>query len=592
MKILKYKWIVPGSLILLTVIAACSKSFLDKPPLGTLNPDILANQQGVEGLLVGAYSILDGTGGRGGGWGSAASNWHYGSVAADDAYKGSDPADVGELVPIETWTITPTNGFLNNKWNACYDGIQRANDVLNVMVIATDMSDEYKNTVTAECRFLRAHYHFELRKVFNKVPYVDETVNLATSSEVTNTEEIWPMIEADLQFAVGNLPETQPQVGRVNKWAAMALLAKAYMFQQKYAEAKPLFDDIIANGKTSGGQKYELVNYYSNFNPAQKNGPESILAAQTSIQDGSSIDWGGDPNGNYGDVLNFPYSGGPGGCCGFFNPSRDLSMAYKTDPASGLPLLDNWYTGLVVSDPQTPYTGTLDPRIDWVMGRKGIPYLDWGPHPGDVWIRNPSADWHFSPKKNVYAKSQTETFTDFGSSYWAPTQLTANNVNIIRFADVLLMAAEAEVQIGSTDKALEYVNRVRARAANPEGWVYKNSDYNAASAKYTTQTTPADNYKIGLYPAGAFANKDYAMKAVMFERRLELAMEGHRFFDLVRWGIAAEVLNPYAQRDGQIIQYKKGSTFTKGKNEYFPIPQAERDLFNQNGERLFQNPGY
>jgi hypothetical protein len=267
-------------------------------------------------------------------------------------------------------------------------------------------------------------------------------------------------------------------------------------------------------------------------------------------------------------------------------------MAYKTDPASGLPLLDNWYTGLVVSDPQTPYAGTLDPRIDWVMGRKGIPYLDWGPHPGDVWIRNPSADWHFSPKKNVYAKSQTETYTDFGSSYWAPTELTANNVNLIRFADVLLLAAEAEIQVGSTDKALEYVNMVRARAADPKGWVYKNSDYNAASAMYVTQTTPADNYKIGLYPAGAFASKDYAMKAVMFERRLELAMEGHRFFDLVRWGIAAEVLNPYAQRDGNIIQYKKGSTFTKGKNEYFPIPQTERDLFNQNGERLFQNPGY
>ncbi|MEJ7682470.1 MAG: RagB/SusD family nutrient uptake outer membrane protein [Segetibacter sp.] len=474
-----------------------------------------------------------------------------------------------------------------------YDGIQRSNEVIRITALATDIKPENQSLYKAEASFLRAFYHMELKKMFNMVPYVDETVTLAKEKEVSNAEDIWPKIEADLQFAVDNLPEKQPQAGRANKWAAMSFLAKAYMFEHKYNEAKTLLDNIIANGKTAKGEKYALVNYFSNFNPAQKNNSETVFAAQNSVKDGSSIDWGGSPNGNYGDILNFPYSAGPGGCCGFFNPSRDLSSAYKTDPATGLPLLDNWFQGPSPSDPVGRYTGTLDPRIDWSIGRPGIPYLDWGAHPGDKWIRNPSADFHNSPKKNVYAQSQTNTYTDVGSSYWAPTELTANQVNLIRFADVLLWAAEAEVQVGDPNKALEYVNMVRARAADPNGWVYKNSDYSAGTATYSTQTTPADNYMIKTYPAGAFADKNYGMKAIMFERRLELAMEGHRFFDLVRWGIADQVLNAYALRDGSIIQYKKGSTFTKGKNEYFPIPQGERDLFNKDGtERLKQNPGY
>lgn len=596
MKILKYKWFIAGSLVIGTAITACKKDFLNRPPLASLNPSVVANKQGVEGLLIGAYALLDGTGGRGtGNWSSASSNWTYGSVTADDAYKGSDPSDVGEIVSFETWTITPTTGGPNDKWNAMYDGIQRANEVLRIMALAKDIQEDDQKLYTAESRFLRAFYHMEVKKIFNMVPYVDETVNLEKQNDVTNTVDIWPQIEADLQFAVDNLPEKQPQAGRANKWAAMAFLAKAYLFDNSkgYPAALPLLNDIIANGKTSKGEKYGLVNYFSNFNPAQKNNSETVFAVQNSVQDGSSIDWSGAPNGNYGDILNFPYSAGPGGCCGFFNPSRDLSSAYKTDPATGLPLLDNWFAGPSPSDPVARYTGTLDPRIDWSIGRPGIPYLDWGVHPGDKWIRNPASDFHNSPKKNVYANSQTNTYTDAGSSYWAPTELTANQVNLIRFADVLLWAAEAEVQMGDPAKALAYVNMVRARAADPKGWVYMNSDYDAASATYAIQTTPADKYFINVYPAGAFADKNLAMKAIMFERRLELAMEGHRFFDLVRWGVADQVLNPYAQREGDIVPYKKGSTFTKGKNEYFPIPQGERDLFNKGGvERLKQNPGY
>ena len=592
MKNIKYKFSIPVILAIIVVFAACSKNFLDKPPLGTLNPQIVATGPGVQGLLIGAYSLVDGEGASGDGFASGASNWTYGGVAGDDAYKGSDPSDVADVAPFEDWTITPTNGAIPQKWNVCYAGIQRCNDVLNTLKIATGIPAADQTTITAQARFLRAHFHMELKKVFGNIIFADETVS-PQNTNVTNADDAWPKIEADLKFAGDNLPETWNQVGRANKWAAESMLAKAYMFEKKYTDAYTLLQSIIANGKTSGGAKYALdQHYYSNFNPAQKNSAESVFAAQTSVQDGSSTDWGGDPNGNYGDILNFPYNGGPGGCCGFYNPSQDLANSFKTDATTGLPLLDTWYTGLNVSDPTTPYVGTLDPRIDWTMGRKPIPYLDWGPHQGDSWIRNPVNDGHFSPKKNVYALSQKGSSTDVGSAYWGPTQLVSNNVNIIRFSDVILWAAECAVNANDIPTAMNYVNMVRARAADPTGWVYANSNYDAPSATYTTQTTPADNYKIGLYTAATFTAAN-ALKAVEFERRLELAMEGNRFFDLVRWGIADPVLNSYYAREKLLRPLKANAHWTAGKNEYFPIPQGEIDNMNADGKvRLKQNPGY
>ena len=591
MKKVNFKILVPVFLALIVMIVACSKQFLDKPPLATLNPAVMASEAGIQGLLIGAYSLVDGEGTAGDGFASGASNWLFGGVGSDDAYKGSDPTDVADGVGIENWSITPTNGALSQKWNLCYSGVQRCNDVLRTLAIASGIPATEVTTITGEAKFLRSYYNIELKKIFKNVIFADETV-VVGKKDVSNATDIWSKIEADLTEAIAKLPESQPQVGRANVWAAKALLAKAYMFQQKYDAAYTLLKDVIANGKTPDGTKYALKSHlYSNFNPAQKNSSESIFAAQTSVQDGSSVAWGGDPNGNYGDILNFPYNGGPGACCGFYNPSQDLANAYKTD-AQGLPLLDTWYNGAWVSDQAAPaYTGTLDPRIDLTMGRKGIPYLDWGNHPGDDWIRNPKADGHFSPKKNVYAVSQRGAFTDVGSAYWGPTQLVANNVNIIRFADVILWAAECAAQAGDLTAAVDYVNQIRARAADKTGWVYKNSDYDAATATYKSQTTPADNYTIALYPS--FPSKDYAVKAIQFERRLELAMEGNRFFDLVRYGTADVVLNAYNTREKVARTYRANSVFTKGKSEYMPIPQGEIDNLNADGTvRLVQNPGY
>jgi hypothetical protein len=396
---------------------------------------------------------------------------------------------------------------------------------------------------------------------------------------------VWPAIENDFKFAIANLPPTQLQaIGRANKYAAEAFLAKVYMFQHKYADAQTLLQDLIMNGVNSGGKKYDLKNYADNFNPATQNSEETVFSTQSSVNDGSvtAYNWG---NGNGGDVLNFPLGGPGGGCCGFFQPSQYLVNHFKTDAVTGLPDLDNFNavdvkndTGLLSSDPFTPYSGTLDPRLDWTVGRRGIPFLDWGNHPGNDWIRDQNFGGPYSPIKNVYYKAQEGHLTDL--SFWTKG-ITANNVNLIRYADVLLWAAEVEVEIGDPNKAKDYVNQVRRRAADSSGWVKK------------PDGTPAANYKVGLY-SNSWTDKTFARKAVRYERMLELAMEGHRFFDLVRWGIADTEIHTYLKKEKNLRTYLNDKLFTKNINEYFPIPQTQIDLSaGADGvPKMKQNPGY
>lgn len=597
MKNISYKVFVP--LALLVLVYACKKSFLDKTPQGSLSNSVLANQTGVEGLLIGAYHMVGGEGGAAGNnWGQAPSNWVYGSVLGGDSYKGSIPPDQSNegIGTLATYTYAVNNGYLNSKWVAMYDGVQRANDVLRILPLAKDISADNVTRITAEARFLRGHFYFELKRIFNNIVYADETTTETSNVDASgNYIDYWPQIEADFQAAITGLPEVQGQAGRANKSAAKAYLARCYMEQHKYALAKPILEDVIANGKTARGTNYALVNYESNFNGAQDNGAESVWAVQTSVNDGSGT------NGNYGDNLQFPNGSGPGGCCGFNNPSLNLANAYKTN-AAGLPLLDNFNAGAQVNGtgPLAPaYSGTLDPRIDFVMGRPGIPYYDWGIVPVADWIRSPADNGYFSPKKMVYAKSQIGAISSTETSFWGPTQMSAINVNLIRFAEVILWTAECEVEIGSLQKATDYVNMVRNRAADPKGWVYKNSAYDAATAKYVTQTTPADNYKISAYP-GAFADKTVARKAVFFEERLELAMEGQRFFALRRYdgvepGVMTKTLNDYISVEKTRPSYfiQNPNVVFSDKYQYFPIPQQQIDVKNATGTVfLKQNPGF
>ncbi|SDP98756.1 Starch-binding associating with outer membrane [Mucilaginibacter sp. OK268] len=580
------------SMALAVSISSCKKS-LDKPLLGALESPLLQTKDGVNGLLIGTYAALDGMAGTsaiGGGnpWETSPDNWVLGGVAGGDANKGSIAGDVSEIEPIMQFYSDPTNVFYNSKWKADYEGISRANNVLKVVAKVTTLTDAEKANIIGQARFLRGHYYFDLRKVFKNVPYIDETT---TNFNQPNNIDVWAKIEADFDFAYKNLPATQASVGMVNKWAAGSYLAKTYLYEQKYLQAKTVFDDVILNGVTSNGLKYGLNDKFDdNFTPETENSKEAVFA----IQMAANVDPDGPTNANNGDMLNFPYgTNSPFPCCGFYQPSADLVNHFRTDN-SGLPYLDDFNSHAIKNDMHlpssadfTPDAGNIDPRLDWTAGRRGIPYLDWGVHPGDSWVRDQSYAGPYSPIKNVYWNGTQDVDGDNHS--WAPG--SAINYNVIRFADVLLMAAEVEAQQGNLVKAEDYVNQVRNRAANPIGFVHTYIDPANPTKGFTN--IPAANYKVSPYPGGAFSSQAYALKAIYFERKIELAMEGHRFFDLVRWGIADTELNNYFKYQNTVTTDLRSGKYVKGKNDYYPIPQRQIDLSASGGSPVLkQNSGY
>lgn len=566
--------------LILNIVSGCKDSFLELSPNGALTEEVLSSKQGLEGLLVGAYSPLTGRGAWYGGFG----NWVHGSIQGGDANKGTDAGDQAVVNPIQRYETLANNGAVADKWRLTYEGVARCNTLLRLTAASTDatLTADDKKRITAEARFLRGLYYFELKRVFNKVPYVDESMSADEAVKVRNDVDIYPKIEADFQTAYNDLPETQSAAGRANKWAAGAFLGKVYLYQKKYAEAKTLFDAVITSGKTTNGQTYDLLsNFSAVFAAENDNSKESVFAVQTAVNTGAT------ENSNNENVLNFPYnsgSNGPAGCCGFFQPTFDMANSFRTD-ANGLPLLDGSYNsaanalvsdqGLKSADPFSPDAGPVDPRLDHSVGRRSIQYLDWIEHPGANWIRDQSYAGPYSPKKFVFSKAAESNLTD-GSSW--TRGYTAINQPLIRFADVLLMAAECEVELGNLEKAREYVNRVRTRASNPASWVKNSAGANAA------------NYVIGLYNS-PWTDAAVAREAVRFERKIELSGEGHRFFDLVRWGVAASVINAYLQNEAAKLPATfGGATFTAGRNEYYPIPQSQIDIHG--ADILSQNPGY
>ncbi|WPQ63206.1 RagB/SusD family nutrient uptake outer membrane protein [Chitinophaga sancti] len=593
---IKSKYIVIAAVMSTAILVdACSKSFLERSPQGALTGSDVQSKDGIQALLVGVYAALDGqssgtTALNGSNpWEATPTNWIYGSVAAGDAHKGSDAVDQPPVSQIASGVFDPSNGFFNTKWQVLYEGIARANTLLSLLPDATGMTDADKVGVKAQTLFLRGHYYFELKKMYDKVPWVDET-NMDDYKQPNNVD-IWPKIEADFQYAYDNLPETQTSVGRANKWAAACYLAKTYVYQAKWSDAKALFDIITVKGQTTNGLPYGLVDRFEdNFDPANKNNKESVFAIQMTANDGTlSI-----ANANQGEMLNFPYNS-PFGCCGFYQPTQDLVNSYRTD-ATGLPYLDDANDHAVKNDmkilstePFTPDAGNLDPRLDWTVGRRGIPYLDWGNHPGRSWVRDQDYAGPYAPKKNVYWQYNQDKYKDANS--WAPG--SALNVVLIRYADVLLQAAEAEAQLGNYTAAETYVNQVRTRAGKPATAVYKYTNDAAPMGGFST--TPAANYVISTYTPGTFAagGKDFSLKAIYFERKLELAMEGQRYFDLVRWGIAATEMTRFFAYESKITTDITGGKFVSGRNEHYPIPQRQIDLSVKGGTKtLEQNQGY
>ncbi|MBP9550172.1 MAG: RagB/SusD family nutrient uptake outer membrane protein [Chitinophagales bacterium] len=578
----KYK-IIAVYFLSIAFLASCNKDFLEYEPKGVLSSENVATAENAEALVVAAYAGIANDEMIG----PLTHQWVYGSVRSDDAYKGGGGrGDVDVVDKYEQYNLTVADmgdWMTPRTWTNHYKAISRINFALSVINKIPDGEYDNKTIRQAELRFLRAHSHFMLKQLFKKVPYITEDLSqediLKTSNDLSN-EELWNVIAEDFLFAYDNLPQSQEQVGRADKNAAAAYLAKLRLYQayeqndthqvtsinqQRLQEVIDYADDVIASLE---------ADYGNNFLDGFDNGPESIWAAQFSINDGTEVG-----RVSFVTGLNSPHGTGLYGCCGFHMASQNMVNAFKTD-ANGLPLLDTFNNSDIFNSidangdaPLAPGI-TLDPRIDHTVGVPGRPfkYKNTINETGDMvykysWARDPGVYGYFgnmkeqqSPDCACYVKE-------------GPFVGTSKNVDFIRYADVLLFKAEALIQLGQYGSATGIINQVRLRAA--------------ASTSRSLAAGATNIYKIGEYPT--FASKEYALKALKFERRLEFGMEGPRFFDLVRWGEAATVLNGYLAVEKTKRDFLANAKFTAGRDEYYPIPQREIDF---TAGLYKQNPGY
>ncbi|MDC1031760.1 RagB/SusD family nutrient uptake outer membrane protein, partial [Flavobacteriaceae bacterium] len=580
----KLKLLLIASIGIVAITASCNDDFLLKEPLGQIAGPSLNNAEGVEGKLIAAYRTLSGQGMNGGGtWYYDIHGWIFGSIASDNAVKGTDAGDQPEHSFIEAYDFTTFNDHIKDKWRSVYWGMARANEVIDAVAEAAEGDDPLDAArsaqVIAEARFLRGFHALQAQLHFRNPAYVDEAaydVNDVESSKVPNGGQIWDQIIADFSAAAAALPATQAEVGRATSWAAKAFLAKTHMHTGdagKISAAIPVLEDIVNNGPFSLVAKYE-----DNHLVATRNNSESIFEIQYAISSGD------DQNSNKGVGLAHPYIS-PWGCCGFWQATQDLVDAHQTD-ANGLPLLDGSWKTNHITNPNGADVGkpignpSVDPRLDHSVGRPGILYK--GHHIMQVdYIRDLTYAGPYFSKKHV---AEPE---GFGVGGWG--NLTANNYRIMRLSMVKLWLAEAYVEAGRLEDARAQVNDIRARAANAAGFVPE-AIQGATRTEYSTTANPAANYNVGQYTA-AWTNASTARAAVRMETRIEFAMEGHRFFDLQRWGVQGAVLNDYIARESQYRIYLQGKSFTSPKNEYYPIPQQAIDRSFVEGEpTLTQDP--
>ncbi|HLA54307.1 MAG TPA: RagB/SusD family nutrient uptake outer membrane protein [Flavitalea sp.] len=571
--------------IFFSIIAACvvlsapgCKRFLDYQPKGAVDGDSLNTPDKVDQMVISAYASL------------AAdhwtvpyeSQWPYGDVRAGDAYKGGGGvSDVGEYHQYETFTFNrPDIGTTDNLWFRCYVGIGRANDALKRINLLDESVYTVKAQRAAEMRFLRAHFYFTLKRNFKYMVWFDENFPKDSVNNLSNRaytdQELWTKIADDFRFAADNLPESQSEIGRVNKWAAKAYLAKtllsqAYVENDQHAvtsidmdllnQVVSLVDEVTPN--------YSLADDYSkNFLwDFDHDNPEIVFAVERSINDGT-------PNGNIAmaEALNYPMNK-EYGCCWFHVPTQNLVNAFKTD--NGLPEFET-FNQVSLAAPADFLSNTVDPRLDHTVG---IPTHPWKYVPTFVydisWTRVPDVYGLFSSMK----EAQLNTCPCYKKALSYSFYASSKNTTIIRFADVLLWKAEAFIELGRQDEALPIVNQIRERAKT------------SVSKLVTEGGDPISNYNIDTYKPGTNCTwtQEFARNALRWERRLELAMEGQRFYDLVRWGIAEPYMNKYFAEEKPRRAHLSEAHFTAGRDEYFPIPQKQ---INFTSGLYQQNPGY
>jgi hypothetical protein len=579
--------IIAGALVI--TYSSCDEGFLERRPKGTVFTEGLGTAEGVDALLIGAYSLLDGAGSYSGwpaeSYAASVTNWIW-NTASDDAYKGTTLGDEESAGRIERFVYSPANEKILHKWQVMYDGVSRANDVLRALAAAREnISDIEADHIEGQAKFLRAWYHFELQRMHHKIPYVTEDVE--KPDEVSNATEVWDKIEQDLQFGVERLPESfEGAPGRADKYAAMAVKGYVHMFQKEWQDAASLFDNIINSGR------FELADsYHHNFDGAHENNIESIFEIQYSVNDGTlqgrnggADHWTTHPHGGAG---NSPLPT----CCGMYQPSQDLVNAFEVND-DGLPLLgfggpkyndvnlEN-DMGITSNEEFIPTDKPVDPRLDHIVARRGIPFLDWGIFTGTDWIRDQTHGGPYEWKKVTYRKADQGEFAD------AFARANAINWRSYRFGHVLLWRAECAVELNDLETARELVNRVRRRAANDVVMGKVNTYIFDGRDIEVDWDTPAANYKVGEYIS--FPSQEYARAAVHMEIRLEGAMEGRRFYDLVRWGEDGEVINEFIKNDSEFRTYMQGSSYNPEKHDHWPLPESQVDL--QEGV-LLQDPAW
>ena len=549
------------------------ESFLDKHvPQGTLSDEQVKTPENAEAMVVSAYAIFT----TAEDINSSFSMWNF-EVRSDDAYKGgSGPGDgdVFHQLEIQQGVLT-TNWNINDMWVRLYNSLSRVNSAIALL----NVSDfDMKQQRLGEMKFLRAYGHFLLKRLYKHIPFVvNENLTYDEYNTLSNREysndEGWQLIINDLEEAFKVLPEKQADKGRPTKAAAAAFLAKVYLYKAYHQ------DDENTNQVTSINQaELEKVieytnptlyaNYgleadiHNNFRPEEQfeNGVESIWAIQYSRNDGSTF---GNLNWSYGLIPpNIP--GATDGGTDFFKPSQNLVNAFRTG-ADGLPLLDTFN--------QKDYdmnADNADPRLFLTVGMPGLPYMfnkNFMMDKTSVWSRSGGVyGYYVSLKQNVDPALIGEYLIK--GSYWASSM----NRIVFRYADVLLMRAEAYAQLGNSEQAIALVNQIRQRAAGSTQMIgsYQNT------------------YGVKMYvtPYKGSYSKDETVKIVKMERRLELAMESERFFDLVRWGDAATVLNKYYAEEIDNCALYSDAQFTANKGEYLPIPfvqmSAARGNYIQN----------
>lgn len=571
-------------LLLSTAFAGCD-SFTDRSPKGTLSSDQLTNNpEGVEALVRAAYASLDGAITTGEDiqiftFFNPPSNWSYSEVRSDNAYKGGGgTGDIGEYHVMEINNgLTPTNFTINRKWESDFQGVMRANEAIRALQEISDEELPNKQQRIAEMRFLRGHFYFDLIKLFRHVPWIDETVSPQEVADISNTEltvnELWDNVRGDFQFASENLPDQTAEPARADRFAAEAYLAKVALFRENWGEVINHADAVI------NSNNFGLLENYSDLSKVETfdHGKEDIFSIPFSVNDGSDLG-----NINWGDLLNMPTTDAcGGGGDGFLRPSQNLVNAYKVDE-DGLPLFDT-FNDEDVSPSNPPGDDTpVDPRLDLVVTRLGIPWKEFhttqagqrsaSPIPDSSWMRQAQTYGVYARKKLIVPPDSPFKVEGFP---WCGSPL---NFPLIRYAEILLWKAEALVESGQDiEAARQLVNQVRERAANEDSWVREVNGNDFAA-----------NYNIGLYSSSEWTTNT-ARKAVRFELRLETALEGHRFFNLVRWGIADDALTEYFEEEEDNASYYSGATFQEGVHEVLPIPQTQIDI----SEGVYeQNSGY